>query len=178
MKLSAIAILALSLAAAPAAAQTVDHAHDFDFLVGKWHVHHWKLKQRLVGSHDWAEFDGSSEMHMALNGLGTFDDNYIGQPSGPYWGVSVRGYDPKTQTWAIWWLDARNPHEIGPPVIGNFKNGVGTFEGNDTEGGRPVITRLTWSKITPASAHWEQAESPDGGKTWETDWRMDFTRVQ
>ena len=28
------------------------------------------------------------------------------------------------------------------------------------------------------SAYWEQAFSPDGGKTWEVNWRMDFTRVQ
>jgi hypothetical protein len=58
-------------------------------------------------------------------------------------------------------------------------NGVGTFYANDdTEDGKPVRTRLLWSEITPTSGHWEQAESTDGGKTWETDWIMDLKRVR
>lgn len=175
--------LAASLAAAPLAASphdvpSIDHAHDFDFLVGKWRVHHWRLKDRLAGSHEWVEFEGTSELKMSLNGQGTLDENYIGLPSGPYHAVGIRGYDPKTGIWAIWWLDARYPHTIEPPVFGNFNNGVGIFEGDDTFNGRPIRVRLAWSRITPVSAHWEQAFSPDGGKTWETNWRMDFTRVE
>jgi hypothetical protein len=26
------------------------------------------------------------------------------------------------------------------------------------------------------SAHWDQAFSPDGGQSWETNWTTDFTR--
>lgn len=183
-KLAAALFLAASLAAAPAVADAPakqDHAHDFDFLIGKWKVHHWRLNGRLVGSHDWVEFGGTSQLWMTMDGKGTVDDNYIGLPSGPYRAVGLRGYDPKTQTWAIWWLDGRNANgPLAPPTIGNFdfKNGVGTFYGDDINNGKPVKVRYTWSKITKNSAHWEQAESPDHGKTWEVNWRMDFTRVQ
>ena len=155
-----------------------DHAHDFDFLIGHWRVHHWRLKDRLANSHEWVEFEGTSSLVMTMDGKGTMDDNYIGLPGGPYRAMGIRGYDPKTQTWAIWWLDARNPHTIEPPVIGNFQNGVGTFEGDDTFGGKPIKVRFTWSRITPTSAHWEQAFSADGGKSWETNWRMDFERIR
>ena len=31
---------------------------------------------------------------------------------------------------------------------------------------------------TPTSCHWEQAFSPDGGKTWETSWVQDITQVR
>lgn len=175
--------LAASLLAAPAAvaaanAPPTDHAHDFDFLVGKWRVHHWRLKERLADNHEWVEFDGTSQLQMTLNGHGTIDENYIGLPSGPYRAVGIRGYDPKTGLWAIWWLDGRDPLTIGPPVLGNFKDGVGIFEGNDTFNGKPIRVRFTWSHITPVSAHWEQAFSPDGGKSWETNWRMDLTRTK
>ena len=179
-------LLAATLASAPALAvssatagetTTTDHVHDFDFLIGKWNVHHRRLKDRLAGSHEWVEFEGTCALVMTMGGMGTMDDNYIGLPSGPYRAMGMRGYDPKTQTWAIWWLDARDPHSIEPPVVGNFQNGVGIFEGDDTFRGKPIRVRFTWSKITKNSAHWEQAFSPDGGKTWETNWVMDFTRA-
>jgi hypothetical protein len=188
MKIAALAFAAAligapSIAAAPATGERAmtDHAHDFDFLIGKWKVHHWRLNGRLVGSHDWVEFWGTSQLWMTMDGKGTIDDNYIGLPSGPYRAVGIRGYDPKTQTWAIWWLDGRNANgPLDPPVIGNFdfKDGVGTFDGDTVNNGKTVLCRYTWSKITKNSAHWEQAFSPDHGKTWEVNWRMDLTRVQ
>ena len=182
----ATAILAASLLAAPATAApatsgetaVTDHAHDFDFLIGKWNVRHHRLKERLAGSHEWVDFDGTSQLWMTMNGHGTIDDNYLALPSGPYRAVGIRAYDPKTQAWAIWWLDERQPREIEPPVFGNFQNGVGTFEGDDTFNGKPIKVRFMWSKITANTAQWEQAFSPDGGKTWETNWVMQLTRVK
>jgi hypothetical protein len=141
-------------------------------------VHHWRLKDRLAGDHDWIEFDDTSELWMTMDGYGTIDDNYIGLPGGAYRAVGICGYDPKAQTWAIWWPDGRFPHKIEPAVFGNFKHDVGTFEGDDTFNGKPIKVRFTWSHITANSAHWEQAFSPDSGDSWETNWRMELTRVQ
>ena len=179
-------LLAAALLCAPAFAATpaegnqarTDHSHDFDFLVGKWQVRHHQLKQRLADNHDWLDFDGTSELWMTMNGHGTIDDNFIDKPGDPYRAVGIRAYDPKTQKWAIWWLDERHPRAIEPPVFGNFQNGTGTFEGDDTFNGKPIKVRFLWSGITPNSAHWEQAFSADGGNTWETNWRMDLARVQ
>jgi hypothetical protein len=156
-----------------------DHSHDFDSLVGKWKVHHKRLKARLANSHEWVEFDGTSEMKMTLNGHGTFDENFLDLPGDPYYAVGLRGYDSKTQLWSIWWLDGRNPvPPLDPPVRGNFHDGVGTFITDDTFNGKPIKVRYMWSHITKASAQWEQAFSPDGGKTWETNWEMQFTRAK
>jgi hypothetical protein len=151
--------------------------HDFDFLVGDWHVRHFRLKERLAGSHEWVAFDGTCTLRLTMGGWGNVDDNVLNVPGGAYRAMSIRAYDAKTGLWAIWWLDGRNPHgDVGPPVKGRFQNGVGTFYADDTLRGKPICVRYTWSQTTPNSAHWEQAFSPDGGNTWETNWTTDFIR--
>ncbi|TIQ24379.1 MAG: DUF1579 domain-containing protein, partial [Mesorhizobium sp.] len=53
---------------------------------------------------------------------------------------------------------------------------VGTFLCDDVFDGRDIQVRFLWSRITEKSARWEQAFSPDGGKSWETNWIMHFAR--
>lgn len=151
--------------------------NDWAFLVGSWKVQHRRLKERLAGSTEWEEFAGTCVNWTTLGGEGNVDDNVLELPSGTYRGVGMRAFDANTRQWSIWWLDSRKT-TIDPPVRGGFKDGVGTFIGDDTLRDRPVKVRFQWSQITPTSAHWEQAFSPDGGATWETNWRMDFTRVR
>jgi hypothetical protein len=151
--------------------------HDWDWLVGRWNVKHHRLKGRLIGSTEWEDFNGTSVLWLTLDGLGTVDDNVIEIPGGTYRAMGIRAFDAKAGTWSIWWLDARYPERIDPPVHGGFKDGVGTFIGDDVLNGKPIKMRFRWSSITPTSAHWEQAFSPDGGTTWETNWTMEFTRA-
>jgi hypothetical protein len=151
--------------------------HDFDFLVGSWRVHHRRLKERLLDNHEWVEFEGTCTMRKLLDGAGNVDDNMLAIPSGTYRGVGLRSYDPKTAQWSIWWLDGRNPAgDLDPPVRGRFENGVGSFYSDDMLRGKKIKVRYRWSEITPTSAHWDQAYSPDDGKTWETNWTMVFAR--
>jgi hypothetical protein len=165
----------------PKRAQAVDLGglHDFDVRVGQWRAHHRRLKERLAGCHEWVEFDGTQTMWPLMGGSANVDDNVFDMPGGSYRGITLRAYDPKTGEWAIWWLDGRNPlGELDPPVKGRFENGVGTFYADDTLRGKPIRVRYIWSHMTPSFAHWEQAFSPDGGKTWETNWITDFRRAK
>jgi hypothetical protein len=159
----------------PARTQNLAGVHDFDFLFGDWKVHHRVLK---AGTTTWVEFEGTSSTRPIMGGAGNLEDNLLHRPSGTYRAAAVRAYDPATGQWAIWWLDGRAPHgPLDPPVKGGFENGVGQFYSDDTLNGQPIRVRYTWSHITPTSARWEQAFSQDGGKTWETNWTMDFTRT-
>ncbi len=123
-------------------------------------------------------FIGEQVWWTTLNGMGNADDNLLRLPGGDYWGFTSRAYDPATGQWAIWWLDSRNPHgPLDPPMKGRFVDGVGTFYADDTLRGKPIKVRFIWSGITATEAHWEQAFSPDGGKTWETNWYSDFSKA-
>jgi hypothetical protein len=114
---------------------------------------------------------------VARSGLGNVEDNVFHRPEGDSRGVALRTYDPATATWAIWWVDSRNPHAaLDPPMKGRFENGIGTFYADGDINGRPTRTRFIWSKITKVSAQWEQAFSYDAGKTWDTNWVMTFRR--
>jgi hypothetical protein len=181
----ATTLAAACLAIAPAApAATPGHAdlsgvHDFDFLFGQWRVHHRKLKERLANSDEWIEYDGTCDAYPIMDGLGNVDDNVNDLPGDHYRAATMRAYDAASGTWAIWFLDGRTPSaNIDPPVKGRFVDGVGAFYSNEEFNGRPIVVRYQWSHATPDTAHWEQAFSPDGGKTWEVNWRMDFVRVK
>lgn len=155
------------------AADDLSGAHDFDFEFGDWKVHH-RVKRP---NGEWYEMEGISNTRPILNGLGNVEDNLFHRPGGDTRGVAMRAYDPATAQWAIWWIDSRAPHgALDPPVKGRFEKGVGTFY-SDGEIGKPVRTRFTRSRITPKSARWEQAFSYDAGKTWDTNWIMEFVRA-
>ena len=151
--------------------------HDWDWLVGSWEVRHWRLRERLMHDNRWDEFRGTCRMWTTMEGTGNVDDNYLELPTGAYRAMGVRALDATTGLWSIWWLDARY-NSVDPPVRGGFKDGVGRFIGEDTLRGEPILMRFEWTRIAKDSAHWEQAFSPDKGKTWEVNWRMDFTRAR
>jgi hypothetical protein len=154
-----------------------DPIHDFDFFFGSWNVRHRQLTARLNAATEWIEFDGTCITQPTLGGQGNLDDNVLNKPGGTYRAVTLRAFDPKTETWSIWWLDGRHPEKIDVPMVGRFVDGVGTFLADDVFEGRAIKVRFLWSRITRHSCRWEQAFSGDGGATWETNWIMDFARA-
>jgi len=167
-----------SLAATAKDNAVQDHSRDFDFFFGDWKVRHRYLKARLAGSTEWLEFDGTTRAQPLLNGAGNVDDNFLDKPGDPYRAATIRAYDAKTNTWAIWWIDGRTPTgPIDPPMLGRFENGVGTFLSDQAFNGKPIKVRFLWMPKDDDAAQWEQAFSADGGQTWETNWVMQFTRT-
>jgi hypothetical protein len=150
---------------------------DFDFAVGDWRVKHRRLKDRLVGSDQWIEFDGQMSTQKVLGGYGNVEDNLLQFPEGAYRAVAVRSFNAQSNEWSIWWLDGRFPGQIDVPVVGRFKDGVGTFYANDTLNGASIRIRFIWSTLDRHKPRWEQAFSADGGITWETNWTMEFSRA-
>jgi hypothetical protein len=150
-------------------------AGDFDFLRGSWKVHNWRLHERLKDSTEWHEFEATSCVHTLPGGLGNVDE-YRTEFWPNFIGMTFRFFDPATRQWAIYWADNRKSR-LEPPVYGTFTGDVGIFEGKDTLDGRPIVVRYTWSRVRTATPRWEQAFSGDGGTTWETNWVMEFIRV-
>jgi hypothetical protein len=149
---------------------------EFDFLLGRWRVAHSKLRLRLKGSRDWYAFPGMLHVRTILGGLGDIDENLLEDPAGSYSASSLRLFDPKSGEWSVYWIDGRTGG-IDKPVVGSFNGRTGRFYNDDAYEGRPVRVRFTYEDLAPGRARWAQAFSPDAGRTWETNWTMDFFRV-
>jgi hypothetical protein len=149
---------------------------DFDFLVGRWKVQNRRLRERLKGSTDWDEFEGTVEVRQLWGGQANIDEYRAEAPFGRIQGLTLRIYNPSSRQWSIHWSSSANG-TLDRPMIGSFQEGRGEFYNEDTYEGRAIYVRFIWSKLAKDSCRWEQAFSADGGKSWETNWIMEFTRV-
>src|SRR5262249_5078963 len=79
-----------------------------------------------------------------------------------------------------WSLNFANSNDgiLTQPTVGEFKDGRGEFYDQETLNGRAIFVRFVISDITPDSAHFEQAFSADGGRTWEVNWVATDTRMK
>ncbi len=154
-----------------------DGRNDFDFLNGKWHSRHRKLKRRLAGCDEWDEFTGVTVAYKIRDGLGQFDEVTLETPGGRVVGTTVRLFDPRTRQWSLYWADSVNGWNWRLPQIGAFKEGRGEFYAHEPFEGRYIFSRFIWTSSGPDTCRWEQAFSDDAGRTWETNWTMDFQRI-
>jgi hypothetical protein len=144
---------------------------DFDFLIGEWNIENESLRERLVGSSAWETFPATSKVEKVMDGCGNLDQMFV--PARGFTGMTLRLYDPATKLWSIYWSDTKS-FRLFPPTVGRFEDGSGEFFGDDVEGGRPVRVRFRWT--AGETPRWEQAMSTDGGRSWELNWVMKFTR--
>ena len=76
----------------------------------------------------------------------------------------------------MYWANSRDGI-LSSAQVGKFEHGQGEFYAQDNSDGNGTLVRYVWSNITPASAHFEQAFSEDGGKSWEVNWISDMMRI-
>ena len=155
--------------ATPTPSTAPPNGGDFAFLAGEWRIAN---RQKKDGT--WDEFPGEATVTPMLGGLASIEELRI--PARNFFGMGVRVYHLKERRWADHWLSAGNG-VVNDPLLGTFINGEGVFPSEETVDGKTTNYRSLWDRITPISCRWTQASSADGGKTWDYDWMMDWTRV-
>ncbi len=153
-----------------------DGQHDFDFNFGTWKTHVSRLVRPLTGSKTWLEYDGLATVSKVWDGRALLEELEASGPAGRMEGAGLRLYNSETRQWSLNWVRSENG-VLQPPMIGGFANGRGEFYDAELFEGRQILGRSRFLDITPNSSRFEQAFSIDGGKTWETNWVMTFTRV-
>jgi hypothetical protein len=165
----------LLAASAPLEAEQRDGQHDFDFNFGTWKTHVSRLVHPLAGSTTWTEYDGVSVVRKVWDGKASLFELQVQGPAGHIEGVGLRLYNPESHQWNLNWTNS-SIGVLDGAMIGEFEGGRGVFYGPDTFDGRRILVRNGFYDIEPDSSRFEQAFSTDGGKTWETNWVMTFTR--
>jgi hypothetical protein len=149
--------------------------HDWDYNMGSWTAVNHRLKKRWTTNPEWQDFPATTTYVAFMGGLVNVDDTEF--PTQGWGGTTVRVFDKATHRWSIYWISSRTGGALENPVVGGFKDDVGTFYGEDADDGVPVKVRFLRIKHRPDGERWEQAFSRDGGATWETNWTADFSRV-
>jgi hypothetical protein len=158
------AVLALALAATPAAAARADaqtpprpaqqdcsaaEHRQFDFWLGHWNV--------TAGGKP----AGTNHIESVMNGCGLLE-HWTSARGGH--GTSLNFYDRRTRTWSQAWID-----EGGNALhlSGTFADGKMTLASAPRPTGAGVdVQRITWSKNADGTVRQVWESSADGGKTW------------
>ncbi|HKA90944.1 MAG TPA: hypothetical protein VKE22_24945, partial [Haliangiales bacterium] len=179
----ALAALFFCAAVVPSAAATAepvrpahDGQHDFDFDVGVWKTHTSRLSRPLTGSTTWSEMDGYTVVRKVWDGRANLAEFDSDGPNGHLSLISLRLYDPRGRQWRLYFATP-DGGVASVPMVGEFADGRGEFTDQEPYAGRMIWVRFTFVSISPDSARSEQAFSDDGGKTWETNWINQYTRV-
>jgi hypothetical protein len=173
--------LCLSMASASptvqGSASARDGQRDFDFEIGNWNTHLRRLVRPMTGSSEWVEYRGTTVVTKVFNGDANLVELDVTGPSGRIQGLSLRLYNPESKQWSLNFA-SKAGGTLTPPVIGEFRNGVGEFHGPDVANGRAILARFIITLITADSIRFEQSFSDNGGKTWELNWVAIDTRVK
>lgn len=145
---------------------------DFNFLQGWFDVAGWRLRDPLDPASGWLDAPATSSAAVLFNGAVSIDEMWF--PIEQRFGMSLRLFDPGSQTWTVRWLDGRGGG-LQPPVEGVWVDGRCWFTGADSYRGRPVLASYSWSDVNDTGARWEQGFSLDEGTTWQPNWVMHFT---
>lgn len=152
-----------------------DSQHDFDFEFGTWKAHLRRLLHPLSGSNIWVEMDGTSTVRKVWEGRANLGEIDVANSTAHIQGLSLRLYNPQSHQWSIYWANIKDG-SLGTPMVGGFHDGRGEFFDQETFQGKAIFVRFIFSDITPDSFRLEQAFSADGGKNWEPNWIVSFTR--
>lgn len=157
--------------------QLRDGSHDFDFEIGRWKTHLWRLRHPLSGSNEWTEYSGTTVVSKVWNGRANLVELEVDGPAGHIEGLNLRLYNPDSHQWSLNFASSAGG-ALSTPTVGEFKNGRGEFYDQESFQGRMILVRFVISDITPDSVRFEQSFSGDGGRTWEVNWIALDTRVK
>jgi hypothetical protein len=148
---------------------------DFEFNMGSWKTDIRAATSPLSSPGSWSHLQGTHVVYRVWDDWADIGQLEVDGPQGHIEYMALRLYDRETRQWRVYFANGKSG-TLEPPMVGEFKDGVGTFVGLDDMDGKSVLIRNVWSGITARSCHQDWAVSVDGGKTWVPTWISTDTR--
>lgn len=170
-----LASLALALPA-PLPADGDDPHRQFDFWIGEWSVQN----RHIQPDGSWKDGDVTRARIVPVCGGKAVLEEWAGPFRGTFMnGFSLRAYDPVRKDWNLLLFWTTNGDASFGRLRGSFRHGRGEFFSSWKDAtGKDVTQRYTFSDGLPSSVRWDSATTKDGGKSWATDWIMEFSRTR
>ena len=143
--------------------------HGFDFNMGHWQTRIRAVLKPLSAPGVWSNLQGTHVVYRVWDDWANIGQLEVEGPGGHIEDLALRMYDRKTHQWRVYFANSESG-TLDPPMVGEFKDDVGTFVFLHEMEGRTVLVRNVWSGITAKSCRQEWAISADGSKTWVSTW--------
>ncbi len=143
-------------------------ASQFAFLIGQWDVTVKPKATTLAARiHGAPKMQGTWKAWRALEGWGIEDELRIVDAAGNPQNFThfLRVYDAAARRWNVSALDVYRARFTTSNAEWKGDVMLTSTQGTDAEG-KPFTSRVTFSRITPASFRYQQDRSADGGRTW------------
>lgn len=139
----------------------------YDFWLGKWQAK-WVDSQGNAG-------EGTNHIYL-ITGEKVLHENFEihkGVNAG-YKGTSISVFNSSTKVWHQTWMDNQGGNIIFTGEILGEKRIFKTAM--QEQNGQQIQSRMIFYNISDQSFSWDWERTTDGGKTWNLNWRIQYTR--
>ena len=138
-----------------------------DFWLGEWEAS-WPASPGTPAG------TGTNRVEKILDGC-VVSENFAGNGPGALVGRSYSTFNPQRKLWRQTWVDNQASYL---DFVGDLSKPDEKIFSMDATGrdGKPVRMRMVFHHITADSFDWRWEKSADGGKTWQLQWPIRYTR--
>jgi hypothetical protein len=142
-----------------------EQAKQFDFWLGTWDLE-WTDAKGVKQT-------GTNVINKILGGC-VIEENFYGGGSPEYLGKSHSLFDAKSGMWKQTWVDSGGEYL---DFVGEFKDGkMMLWRAFTSKAGKKLKQRMIFSNIQKDELEWNWESSMDDGKTWKTNWKINYKR--
>jgi hypothetical protein len=169
-------ILEPARAGARETARPRDGTHDFDFNFGVWRTRIRRIEDPFGAPDKAIELNGTVTVRRIWGGKAALEEIEADGATGHMQGMTLFLYNPNSGQWSQTFANSKEGI-LQPSMTGEFRDGRGDLYAQDTFHGRGILTRGTWSSITPDAHRYMESYSDDGGQSWHPAFIAELTRL-
>jgi hypothetical protein len=151
---------------APAYSCDSPESKQLDFWIGEWDA--------TFAGPDGKPVKGRNRISKILDGCVVLEE-FDGTPGTPLKGHSVSTFDRATKKWKQAWVDNTASYL---DFVGDRDAGDMVFAREVERQGKKIRMRMVFRDVKTDSFKWLWQRSDDEGKTWATQWEIDYRRAK